>query len=109
MRVVLDTGILLAALITFGTPPDLVYRAWRKRAFELITSEWQLDELRRVSAIRNYAGISNSTSFCWTVDDAVHFSGLSFYRVGEDAMTGNVAMREGDEIRKAKLTYRRSC
>ena len=49
MRVVLDTGILLAALITSGTPPDLIYRAWRKKAFELITSEWQLEELRRVS------------------------------------------------------------
>ncbi|MGE0623835.1 MAG: putative toxin-antitoxin system toxin component, PIN family [Pseudomonadales bacterium] len=49
MRVVLDTGILLAALITSGTPPDLIYRAWRRRTFELITSEWQLEEIRRVS------------------------------------------------------------
>jgi uncharacterized protein len=49
LRVVLDTGILLAALITSGTPPDMIYRAWRKKAFELITSEWQLEELRRVS------------------------------------------------------------
>jgi putative PIN family toxin of toxin-antitoxin system len=49
LRVVLDTGILLAALITSGTPPDLIYRAWRKKAFDLITSEWQLEELRRVS------------------------------------------------------------
>jgi putative PIN family toxin of toxin-antitoxin system len=49
MRVVLDTGILIAALITRNTPPDLIYQAWRKRKFELITSEWQLSELRRVS------------------------------------------------------------
>lgn len=49
MRVVLDTGVLLAALITSGTPPDLIYRAWRKKTFELITSDWQLEELRRVS------------------------------------------------------------
>lgn len=35
--------------MTTGTPPDLIYKAWRKKAFELITSEWQLDELRRVS------------------------------------------------------------
>jgi uncharacterized protein len=49
MRVVLDTGILIAALITSGTPPDAIYRAWRKKCFELITSEWQLDEFRRVS------------------------------------------------------------
>ena len=49
MRVVLDTGILIAALITSGTPPDAIYRAWRKKRFELITSEWQLEEFRRVS------------------------------------------------------------
>lgn len=49
MRVVLDTGILIAALITKDTPPDQLYQAWRKRRFELVTSEWQLDEFRRVS------------------------------------------------------------
>ncbi len=48
MRVVLDTGILIAALITRETP-DLIYQAWRKKKFELITSEWQLSEFRRVS------------------------------------------------------------
>ena len=49
MRVVLDTGVLIAALITTNTPPALIYQAWRKRRFELVTSEWQLDEFRRVS------------------------------------------------------------
>ena len=49
MRVVLDTGILIAALITKDTPPDKIYQAWRKRRFELVTSEWQLEEFRRVS------------------------------------------------------------
>jgi len=49
MRVVLDTGILIAALITSDTPPAMIYQAWRKKRFELITSEWQLDEFRRVS------------------------------------------------------------
>jgi uncharacterized protein len=49
MRVVLDTGILIAALITTDTPPSLIYQAWRKKRFELVTSEWQLGEFRRVS------------------------------------------------------------
>lgn len=49
MRIVLDTGILIAALITTDTPPALIYQAWRKKRFELVTSEWQLDEFRRVS------------------------------------------------------------
>jgi putative PIN family toxin of toxin-antitoxin system len=49
MRVVLDTGILIAALITVDTPPDKIYQAWKKKRFELYTSEWQLEEFRRVS------------------------------------------------------------
>ena len=49
MKVVLDTGILIAALITADTPPDRVYQAWKKKRFELFTSEWQLEEFRRVS------------------------------------------------------------
>ena len=49
MRVVLDTGILIAALITSDTPPALIYQAWRKNRFELITSTWQLEEFRRAS------------------------------------------------------------
>jgi hypothetical protein len=49
MRVVLDTGILIAALITADTPPDQFYQAWRKKRFMLITSAWQLEEFRRAS------------------------------------------------------------
>ena len=49
MRVVLDTGILIAALITADTSPDQVYQAWRKKRFTLVTSVWQLGEFRRAS------------------------------------------------------------
>ena len=40
-------------------------------------------------------------------DDAVHFSGLSFYRDGDDGMTGYLVMRYGDEVREEVLSYRR--
>lgn len=40
-------------------------------------------------------------------ETAIHFSGLSFYRVGDDEFHGYIAMRQGDEIREEKLTYRR--
>lgn len=49
MRVVLDTGILIAALITTDTPPDRIYQYWRKKRYTLITSAWQLEEFRRAS------------------------------------------------------------
>jgi len=56
-NVVLDAGILIAALITVNTPPDKIYQAWKKKRFELFTSEWQLEEFRRVSRypkLRNF-------------------------------------------------------
>ena len=49
MRVVLDTNILLSALISPHGSPDTIYRAWRAGRFELVTSTTQLDELRRAS------------------------------------------------------------
>lgn len=49
MRVILDTNVLLGALISPHGPPDVIYRAWRAARFELVTSMAQLDELRRVS------------------------------------------------------------
>lgn len=49
MRVILDTNVLLGALISPHGAPDLIYRAWRAAKFELVTSTTQLDELRRAS------------------------------------------------------------
>ena len=49
MRVILDTNVLLAALISPGGVPDRIYRMWRGRRFELVTGRAQLDELRRIS------------------------------------------------------------
>ncbi|MDN5935959.1 MAG: putative toxin-antitoxin system toxin component, PIN family, partial [Nitrosospira sp.] len=49
MRVILDTNVLLGALISPHGPPDAIYRAWRAARFDLVTSVAQLDELRRVS------------------------------------------------------------
>lgn len=49
MRVILDTNVLLGALISPHGLPDAIYHAWRAARFELVTSAVQLDELRRVS------------------------------------------------------------
>ncbi|MGB0745237.1 MAG: putative toxin-antitoxin system toxin component, PIN family [Opitutales bacterium] len=48
MKVVLDTNVLVSALLTKGTPPDQLYRAWESGRFDLAISTWQIDELRRV-------------------------------------------------------------
>ena len=50
MRVVLDTNILVSALITKGTPPDQLYQAWLRNEIELVTSDAQIDEVTDVLA-----------------------------------------------------------
>ena len=50
MRVVLDTNILVSALITKGTPPDQLYQAWLRNELELVTSAAQIDEVTDVLA-----------------------------------------------------------
>ena len=50
MRVVLDTNILVGALITKGTPPDRLYRAWLRGDIELVTSTAQIAEIADVLA-----------------------------------------------------------
>ena len=48
MRIVLDTGIFISALISRNTPPDILYSAWLKRLIHLVTSDAQLEEIERV-------------------------------------------------------------
>lgn len=49
MKVVLDTNVLISALISPHNPPDLILQSWLAGDFELLTSEEQLEEIRRVS------------------------------------------------------------
>ena len=48
MKLVLDTNILISALLTKNTPPDQLYQAWIRGLFDLVSSDWQLEELKRV-------------------------------------------------------------
>lgn len=57
MRVVLDTNVLLSALISPHGPPETIYRAWRAARFEIVTSVTQLDELRRASRYPKFKAI----------------------------------------------------
>jgi|SRR6185312_4831534 len=67
MRVILDTNILCSALITPDGPSDRLYRAWREGRFELLTSDEQLDEFRRVTRyprLRQYIEPSAAGTMC---------------------------------------------
>lgn len=57
MRVVLDTNVLVSALISPGGFPNRLYQAWRQSRFILISSDEQLEEFRRVTSyarLRSY-------------------------------------------------------
>ena len=49
MRVILDSNILLSALISPIGPPHRIYEAWRAKKFELATCSIQIEEIRRAS------------------------------------------------------------
>ena len=49
MRVVLDTNVLISALLVGRSTPALLIDAWRRGAFELLTCELQLTEIRDVT------------------------------------------------------------
>lgn len=57
MRVILDTNVLVSALLLPHGTADYLYRCWLTGRFDLVTSEEQLQELRRVTQyprLRNY-------------------------------------------------------
>jgi predicted nucleic acid-binding protein len=49
MRVVLDTNVLISALISPSGAADRVYKSWRAGTFDLVSCEEQLAEMRRVT------------------------------------------------------------
>jgi len=49
VRVVLDTNVLVAALLTQGTPPGQLYAAWHGKQIVLCSCERQLEEINRVT------------------------------------------------------------
>lgn len=49
MRLALDTNVLLSALLSSSSPPTQLFALWRNRAFELVTSAEQIDEISRVT------------------------------------------------------------
>ena len=49
MRAVLDTSVFISAFISRDRPPYRALALWLEGRFELVTSNWQLEEIRRVS------------------------------------------------------------
>lgn len=60
MRVILDTNVLLSALISPHGLSDAIYRAWQKAHFDLVTSITQINELRRASRYAKFKDVLQS-------------------------------------------------
>jgi predicted nucleic acid-binding protein len=56
LRVVIDSNIFVSALLSPAGPPFLIVRAWIAGKFELVTSEEQVAEVRRVSRYAKLRG-----------------------------------------------------
>jgi len=72
MRVVLDTNVLLSALISPHSTSDTIYRAWRAAKFNLVTSLIQLDELRRASRYPKFKAILQSARVGAMINNLQH-------------------------------------
>ncbi len=57
MLVVLDSNVLLSALISPHGTPFQIYEAWRQHSFELVTCKEQIEEIRRASRYPKFKGI----------------------------------------------------
>jgi putative PIN family toxin of toxin-antitoxin system len=49
MRLVLDTNVLVSALLGTGSPPSQLFALWSRGRYQLLTADLQLEELRRVT------------------------------------------------------------
>ena len=49
MRAVLDTSIFISAFISDKSHPYQAVALWLDKRYELVTSTWQIEEIRRVS------------------------------------------------------------
>jgi hypothetical protein len=49
MRLVIDTNVLLSALLSAASPTSALLTAWRRGRFHLLIAEEQIEELRRAT------------------------------------------------------------
>ena len=85
MRVVLDTNVLLSALISPHGIADKIYHAWRTAKFDLVTSIIQLEELRRASRYPKFKTILQPARVGAMINNLQHAIILDRLNVKEEA------------------------
>ena len=54
MRLVIDTNVLLSAVMSSASPSAQIFALWRSRKFDLLTAAEQIDEIARVTRYRKF-------------------------------------------------------
>lgn len=96
MRVVIDTNILLSGLMLPNSIPGRIIQAWRENRFELVLSQFQLDEIGRVLA---YPRIQKRLH--WGQEEITQFLKQLFLRsiyLGEIAVVAEVPADANDNL-----------
>ena len=91
MRIVLDTNVLLSALISSRGAPDVIYRAWMMAKFDVVTSITQLDELRRASRYPKFKAILQPSRVGTMINNLQHAIVLEHLTVQAEADDPNDA------------------
>ena len=76
MRVILDTNVLVSALLTSDGVPARLLDAWFEGRYELLTGESQLEELRLVTRHPRVRRFIEPAIAGGLVNDLRHFAGL---------------------------------
>lgn len=85
MRVVLDSNVFLSAMLSPHGAPDVIYRAWRAGRFEIITSDIQLDEIRRASRYPKFKTILQPARVGAMINNLQHAVILKKIKIDDEA------------------------
>lgn len=98
MRLVLDTDVLVSGLLFPGGPPSRLVKAWRAGAFELVVSDFVIDELERTwthLAPRLQATPSDLADFIDTIGVRAELLRLDAALLAQAGATG---LRDPDDV-----------
>ena len=77
MIVVLDTNVIFSAIISPSGTAGKIYDAWRLCRFKVVTSDFQLNELQRVSRYAKMKGILTPADVGAVVNDLLRTTVLT--------------------------------
>lgn len=101
MRNILDTNILVRALIVPGGAADYLFQCWRAGRFVLISSEEQLEEFQRVTRyprLQKYIRPAAAGAMLNEIRALITGDGRHLLTIGRYRRTHIISVREGRDL-----------